>query len=205
MKLLPLPAVLVLAVLVFLPACRSASNARAPEPVDTSAAAARMDDGGCPSTWLAPPAVDPSIALPAGGALLVHALGVGTQNYACKASPDGGTAWALTGPAADLRDCHGAVIGHHFAGDGGAATPEWQTTDGTYVVGHKVAAFSAGSGAASVPSLLLKVTGHGGSGTLGQTAYVQRLDADGGVASRPCQPGDTADVPYTADYYFYGP
>jgi hypothetical protein len=197
---------LLLAVVACLPACRSAGNARAPEPVEASGAEATKDGQRCPSSWLAPPAeVDPSIAVPAdAGGLLLHARGVGTQNYACRTGADGGAGWTLLGPAAELDDCRGALIGHHFASDGGSAYPEWQTTDGTYVVGHKVAALRTDGGTSSVPSLLLQAVAHGGSGALSQTGYVQRLDADGGVASRACNAGDMLEVPYEADYYFYG-
>jgi hypothetical protein len=199
MKRLPL-----LVVLVSLPACRSGSNARAPEPVAAPLAVAPTDGARCTASWLAPPAVNPSIAVPAdGGAVLLHATGVGTQNYACQTTADGGTGWSLLGPAADLSDCRGAIIGHHFASDGGAASPEWQSNDGTFVVGHKVAALAT-DGGTSVPSLLLQAVARGGSGTLSQTAYVQRLDADGGAALGPCNAGDTLEVPYAADYYFYG-
>jgi hypothetical protein len=194
-----------LVILVCLPACRSGGNARAPEPVAAPVAAAPMDGARCTSSWLTPPAVEPSIAVPAdGGAVLLHAAGVGTQNYACQTAADGGTGWALLGPAADLSDCRGAVIGHHFASDGGAAAPEWQSNDGTFVIGHKLAALPTDGGAASVPSLLLQAVARGGSGALSQTAYVQRLDADGGAALGPCNAGDTLQVPYAADYYFYG-
>lgn len=199
----PLLLLLVLVVVACLPACR---KARAPEPVEASDAEAIKDGMRCPSSWLAPPAeVDPSIAVPAdGGGILLHARGVGTQNYACKTGADGGTGWTLLGPAAELDDCKGALIGQHFASDGGSAYPEWQTTDGAYVIGHKVAALRTDGGTSSVPSLLLQAVAHGGSGALSQTAYVQRLDADGGVASRACSAGDTLEVPYAADYYFYG-
>jgi hypothetical protein len=109
-------------------------------------------------------------------------------------------------PSADLSDCNGAVIGHHFASEAGAGYPEWQTTDGTYVVGHKLAAFTPDGGAESVPWLLLQQVSTGGAGTLSQTLYVQRLSTDGGVAPGPgCDAGDTLQVPYGAEYYFYGP
>jgi hypothetical protein len=194
-----------LVLLLCLPACRSAASARAPEPVEAPDAAATTDGARCTSSWLAAPTVNPSIAVPAdGGAVLLHATGAGTQNYACKTTDDGGTGWTLLGPAADLSDCRGAVIGHHFASDGGAAYPEWQTADGAYVVGHKVAARGTDGGTVSVPSLLLQAVARGGAGTLGRTAYVQRLDADGGAAVGPCNAGDTLQVPYAADYYFYG-
>jgi hypothetical protein len=164
-------------------------------------------DGGCPPSWLMPPSVDPSIAVPSdGGGVLAHGAGSGTQNYACDVTLDGGTSWTLTGPTATLDDCTGGVLAHHFASDGGAAFPEWQAPDGTYVVGHKLAAFTPDGGAASVPWLLLQAVTTGGTGTLAQVAYVQRLDTDGGVApAGVCEAGATQDVTYTADYYFYGP
>ena len=162
-------------------------------------------DGGCPAAWLVAPAVDPSIAVPAdGGTVRIHVAGSGTQNYACTTT-DAGTAWTLTGPTATLDDCAGALYGHHFASDGGAAFPEWQATDGTYVVGRKVAAFTPDGGSASVPWLLLQVVGQGGSGELAQSLYVQRLNTDGGVAAGACDAGATETVPYSADYFFYGP
>jgi hypothetical protein len=125
---------------------------------------------------------------------------------------DGGFAWAFVGPEADLLDCNSMLIGHHFASDAGAAAPEWQTLDGTYVVGHKRMAFTPDAGPPAVPWLLLQATAHGGSGTLSQAAYVQRLFTDGGVApSTPCDQTvfdggqGSSKVPYVADYYFYGP
>jgi len=46
----------------------------------------------------------------------------------------------------------------------------------------------------------------GGTGTLGPVAYEKRLDTDGGNApATGCDAGDMVQVPYTADYYFYGP
>ncbi len=172
-------------------------------------------DAGCPSNWTVAPVADPSIAVPVGGSgVLLHAVGVGTQNYACsQVTSDAGTsyAWVFTGPQASLNDCNASLVGHHFASDGGAAAPEWQTLDGTYVIGKKNAAFTPDGGAGSVPWLLLQGVAHGGSGTLAQTAYIQRLNTDGGIApaastcSQSSEVGTTQDVPYTADYYFFGP
>ncbi len=169
---------------------------------------ADASDGGCPGSWTVAPTAPTAIEVPAdGGGVLLHASGAGTQNYACTAGTDGGVSWVFVGPQADLSDCNGNVIGHHFASDGGAAYPEWiTTTDGTYVIGHKLAAYTPDGGAASVPWLLLQAVGHGGNGTLSQVAYIQRLDTDGGVApGTGCDAGDMTQVPYTADYWFYGP
>jgi hypothetical protein len=162
-------------------------------------------DAGCPAAWLAEPTVDTSIAVPAdGGTVMIHVSANGTQNYACTVASDGGTGWTFVGPQATLDDCTGALFGHHFASDGGATFPEWQATDGTYVVGHKKNAYDAG--AESVPWLLLTVVGQGGSGQLAQATYVQRLNTDGGATpTSACDAGATESVGYTADYYFYGP
>jgi hypothetical protein len=216
-----------------LPACSSGSNGETTGPAQdaashdaTSDAAAGQDAGpdsapgdsgadatedvseaGCPAAWLAAPVVDPSITVPPDGGLIVlHAAGSGTQNYTCSTATDGGTSWLLTGPTADLSDCTGALVGHHFASEGGATFPEWQTLDGTYVVGHKLDSFTPDGGAESVAWLLLQGVDHGGSGALSEVAYVQRLYTDGGVApGATCDAGDTVQVPYAASYYFYGP
>jgi hypothetical protein len=173
---------------------------------------AAMGDGGCPASWMTAPAVDPSIAVPSdGGSVLLHASATGTQDYTCTQS-DAGFSWAFVGPEAELHDCNAAVIGHHFASDAGPSAPEWQTTDGTYVVGKRAAPpFVPDGGAMSVPWLLLQATAHGGTAALSRAGYIQRLNTDGGVA-----PSTTCDqtvaggaqgsqkVPYSADYYFFG-
>jgi hypothetical protein len=181
---------------------------------DSAATDASTSDAACPSSWFVAPAVDPTIAVPDGGGMvLLHAAGAGTQNYTCNESTvDGGATytWTFVGPEADLSDCNATLIGHHFASDAGANAPEWQTTDGTYVIGSKLAAFTPDGGASSVPWLLLQGVGHGGSGTLSSAHYIQRVQTDGGVApaATSCNAdagGTTMKVPYTASYYFFGP
>jgi hypothetical protein len=167
--------------------------------------------GVCPPEWLQAPGVEPAIAVPDGGsAALVRVAAAGTQNYACsRAAGDAGAtfAWTLVGPEAALSDCHGVVVGQHFPSDAGASGPEWQLRDGSYVVGHKVAASPAGPG--SVPWLLLSADGHGGGGLLAGARFVQRVATHGGAApSAGCDEGRAGalqKVPYTADYYFFGP
>ncbi len=165
--------------------------------------------GACPDAWLQAPVVDESIAVPAGnGHVVFHAAAKGSQNYACgPVTTDGGSsyAWSLTGPEATLDDCHAATMGRHFASDAGG--PEWQTLDGAYVVGRKIAASKVDSRA--VPWLLLSVDAHGGAGTLTGARYVQRVRTVGGVApATRCdasRAGTTEKVPYAADYFFYAP
>jgi hypothetical protein len=172
------------------------------------------DASTCPLSWTAFPDAGEatSVLTPDGGlpaSVILHAAGVGTQDYVCKATTgDAGTtyAWALTGPDANLEDCNQAVIGHHFASEAGAAAPEWQTTDQSFVIGKKVTAYDAS--AASVPWLLLQETSNGGTGTIAKTLYVQRLFTSGGWPTATCDGnnvGGTTTAAYTADYYFYGP
>jgi len=166
-------------------------------------------DAGCPASWMQVP--DAGMLLPDGGlpALILHAAASGTQNYTCEAqSSDAGTTygWVFMGPEANLDDCAQTLIGHHFASEAGAAAPEWQTLDTSYVIGKKLLAYTDDAG--SVPWLLLQKTSTGGTGTISQTQYIQRLYTAGGVPTTTCD-GNNLDagtqVPYTADYYFYGP
>ena len=163
-------------------------------------------DGGCPAAWLALPDLgDASLEVPDGGGVILHAAGSGTQNYTCEAT-DAGYVWTFVGPQANLDDCNGTLIGHHFASEAGAAAPEWETLDNSYVIAKKQSAYTAN--ATSVPWLLLQETSNGGTGIISHTLYVQRLYTDGGDA--PTSTCDDASVgtmmnePYTADYYFYG-
>jgi hypothetical protein len=98
-------------------------------------------------------------------------------------------------------------MGQHFASDAGATAPEWQGTNGDFVIGHKVVAYAPDKTA--VPWLLLAADKSGGTGPLASTKYVQRVSTTGGVApSAPCDAntaGITQKVPYSADYYFFGP
>jgi hypothetical protein len=174
--------------------------------VDTNA------DAGCPTSWTVTPVVDGTLAVPAdGGGVLLHAQGVGTQNYQCKStSADGGVtyAWTFVGPQADLNDCHGTKIGTHFASAAGATAPEWQQLDGTAVIGSKLAAETPDGGSAAIPWLLLQATSTTGTGTLSKTKFVQRLHTTNGLApTAGCDAttvNTTQNVSYTADYYFYG-
>jgi hypothetical protein len=147
-----------------------------------------------------------------GGTVVLHATAAGTQDYECKAISVGGStyAWTFLGPEADLSDCNDVAIGKHFASDAGA--PEWKATDGTYVIGQKVSAYTPVGPAGSLPSLLLKALATGGSdgGSLRLTQYIERLHSDGGSAPPAASCGSasrdvTQKVPYTADYYFLAP
>ncbi len=165
-----------------------------------------LDMLGCPSAWTVAPSVDPSIAVPdGGGVVLLHASATGTQNYACMLV-SGSYVWVFQGPNANLADCNAQNIGKHFASDNGAAYPEWATTaDSSYVVATKLASNSP-SGA--IPWLLYQSTSTAGGGPLSKTTYVQRVNTTGGLPpNTTCDSsavGTSQQVTFTADFYFFG-
>jgi uncharacterized protein DUF3455 len=129
--------------------------------------------------------------------LVGHAVGV--QIYTCN-----GTSWGSSTPRADLYDDHGKVIVTHFGG------PSWQAKDGSKVVAARAGGVSVDPTA--IPWLVLRVTsrsvGPDGGDRLYATTFIQRVATTGGLppAAADCNAasaGTVAEVPYTADYYFW--
>jgi hypothetical protein len=89
--------------------------------------------------------------------------------------------------------------------------PSWQARGGSTVVGARVDGVTVSPSA--VPWLLLRATsttpGPDGGDRLTDTTYIQRVNTTGGLApASGCDAtsvGATANVPYTADYYFDRP
>jgi hypothetical protein len=135
-----------------------------------------------------------SLQAPEGNVLKFHAYATGVQIYKWN-----GTAWAFVAPNATLyADAgHHSVVGTHYTG------PTWESNSGSNVVGRRIAACTPETTA--IPWLLLKAVSSDGPGVFDGVTYVQRLSTVGGTA--PIEPGtftgQEADVPYTAEYYFY--
>ena len=149
------------------------------------------------------PDVPDKIKAPAGEQVVLKAQAAGSQIYVCQQGADGKFGWSLKAPEAELRDEHGQVIGHHFAG------PSWKHRDGSQVTGKAVARVDSPD-AASIPWLLLTVTGHSGNGVLSGVTSIQRIHTKGGQppAAADCDASkQNAEVKinYTADYYFLAP
>jgi hypothetical protein len=128
---------------------------------------------------------------------------VGAQVYACGAGPAGGEpayAWTLKKPDATLSGDDGHAAGTHGAG------PSWTSTDGSSVVGKKLAQADAPAGDA-IPWLLVGAVSTTGAGVFSGVTYIQRVATSGGKApGSGCGP-DTVNaetrVPYAAEYYFF--
>jgi hypothetical protein len=140
------------------------------------------------------PDVPTVLEVPDGNKVHFHAYAVGVQIYTWSAAT---SKWVFKAPQAVLYDSDGNVVGIHFAG------PTWESNSGSEVVGHRIAAATVDPTA--IPWLLLSAASTSGNGIFADTTYVQRVDTAGGLA--PSTPGTTdgqeADVPYTAQYFFY--
>ena len=153
---------------------------------------------------------------------------VGTQNYVCKPTANGGFAFALFTPQATLfTDANKEIIVHFFSPNPDEANTDpnvvanfairatWQDSADMSTVWAKLDQSSTDApfvAEGAVAWLLLDVVGtrEGPTGgkTLTPAVRVQRLNTSGGLApktgcSSPADVGKQAFVPYTADYFFY--
>jgi hypothetical protein len=156
-----------------------------------------------PPPTLAPPTVPDALAVPVGAKVAAHFHARGDQVYVCGAGPAGGAAgyaWTLKRPDATLTGDDGRPVGTHGAG------PTWTSTDGSAVVGKKLAQSDAPD-ATAVPWLLLGAVSTTGAGVFSDVTFIQRVATSGGNAPASGCGADNVDaethVPYTADYYFY--
>ena len=136
-------------------------------------------------------------------ALKMVVAATGVQIYECR--PSGRSAdfeWAFVAPEAQLVDARGDLVGRHGAG------PHWQATDGSRIVGTVKSRSEAPAGD-TIPWLLLTTRSTGPDGLFSSVVSVQRVNTVGGaVPATPCTQataGQTARVPYTADYRMFVP
>ena len=147
-----------------------------------------------------------ALAPPSGMRKLFEFSAAGVQIYVCKpqdpARNERGLAWVFDAPDAVLFDAHGKQAGTHFKG------PSWKLNDGSPVTGE-VSAKQPSPKPGSIPWLLLKLKAHQGAGALDPAHYVRRVGTDGGTAPAggcdAAHNGETARVPYSATYQFFGP
>jgi Protein of unknown function (DUF3455) len=148
------------------------------------------------------PAVPGEIQVPAGNKVFLVGHAVGVQIYSCNASA-GGFGWGFVAPRANLYNDNGKLIITHFAG------PTWQAKDGSTVVGRAEASVTVDASAIPWVRLAAASTAAGPDGDrLVHTTYIQRIATAGGLAPPAAEctaatAGTVAEVPYTADYYFW--
>jgi hypothetical protein len=145
------------------------------------------------------PSVPASIEVPDGNKVFLVGHAVGVQIYSCN-----GVVWGFVAPRADLYNDKGKLIITHFGG------PTWQARDGSRVVG-RLDAPPVTVDSTAIPWLRLAAasTAAGPDGDrLVATTYIQRTATTGGLAPPAAEcnaaaAGTVAEVPYTADYYFW--
>lgn len=146
------------------------------------------------------PPVPAVLAVPEGHRFAFELDAIGVQIYQCQATAAGSHAWVFQAPEADLLR-RKRIAGHHYAG------PTWEATDGSTVVGARLASYAAD--ASAIPWLLLQATSNSDKGRMSDVSFIQRLDTVGGLApAAGCDAehvGELADVEYTATYRFYEP
>ncbi|HSQ20435.1 MAG TPA: DUF3455 domain-containing protein [Blastocatellia bacterium] len=132
--------------------------------------------------------------VPAGNKVAFHVYARGVQIYRWD-----GTTWVFVAPVATLfADAnYAAQVGIHYAG------PTWESNSGSKVLATRVAGCTPDPTA--IPWLRLQSVSTNGPGVFNSVTFIQRVNTKGGVA--PAVPGasigEAAEVPYTAEYYFY--
>jgi hypothetical protein len=140
---------------------------------------------------------------PPGEALLFSSHARGVQIYECRNGQ-----WAFHAPRAQLFDPEAYMqTGVHYGGVDRGLTPGpwWESaSDGSRIrAGNPQSAPSPNPD--SIPLLRLEVLERYGTGAFSQVNHVYRLNTVGGVGpAGECAAGAMRQVPYTADYYFYG-
>jgi hypothetical protein len=145
-----------------------------------------------------PPKVPAEIQPEAGNVPFEVGHAIGVQVYQC----NGAGTWAFVEPKAILLTNRLTVI-HHFAG------PTWQHQDGSSTQGTLVKPATVDP--KSIPWLLLsgknQTAGKFGN-RLTPTTFIQRVNTRGGLAPAAslctaAKAGTKAEIPYTADYFFW--
>jgi hypothetical protein len=157
---------------------------------------------------LPPPKIQPNqaaIQAPPGNVAYLVGHATGTQNYQCSANADNTLTWKLVEPVAELVTDNGQLIEH-------SKGPTWTfKPDGSGVIRDldQQVVNVASPDPAAIPWLLVPVepapgATNGKGDLLTGTTFIQRVNTTGGLApTRACTAGETENVDYTADYYFY--
>lgn len=139
-----------------------------------------------------------SIRIDEGHKLAFHTYARGVQIYRWNAVTN---MWDFVAPVAGLfaeEGYHGEV-GSHYVG------PTWESKSGSKVEGRRVLGTGCTPNPDAIAWLKLSKFRTEGKGIFSSITFIQRVNTSGGLA--PALPGlfhgETKEVPYTAEYYFY--
>ena len=134
------------------------------------------------------------VRVPVGNKLHSRVYADGVQIYRWD-----GISWVFVEPAATLfaNANYDGKVGRHYVG------PTWESNSGSKVVGARL--YGCQPDSSAIPWLLLEAVSTSGPGIYSSVTYIQRLNTKGGLP--PAGPGsfvgETVQIPYTAEYYFY--
>lgn len=142
------------------------------------------------------PAQCGSIDVENGNKVSFHVYAIGVQVYRWN-----GASWVFVEPIATLyaEENYFGEVGIHYAG------PKWESKSGSKVAGVRVPGTGCTPDSSAIPWILLSATTKSGPGIFGSTTFIQRVNTTGGIAPTTAgsQINELAEVPYTAEYYFY--
>ena len=139
-----------------------------------------------------------SIRVDEGHKLAFHAYARGVQVYKWNLVTQ---KWDLLAPVATLyaEDSYFGEVGTHYVG------PTWESKSGSKVEGRRVLGTGCTPDPTAIAWLLLSKFRTEGNGIFSKITFIQRVNTTGGLA--PLEPGlvdgETKEIPYTAEYYFY--
>ena len=155
-----------------------------------STPSAHADDNRAPDLS----ALCSDLQAPAGNKVISHVYARGVQIYRWD-----GSSWVFVAPVATLfadANYHGQV-GIHYRG------PTWEDNGGSIVKASN--ALPCIADASAIPWLRLQAVFTSGPGIFSSVTWVQRVNTTGGL--KPSAPGsiegESIEIPYTAEYYFY--
>jgi Protein of unknown function (DUF3455) len=142
------------------------------------------------------PAICSSIQVEEGHKLSFHVYARGVQIYKWN-----GTSWVFDSPVANLFAEPGffGEVGTHYVG------PKWESKSGSKVKAARVLGTGCKPDPNAIEWLLLYKVESSGPGIFEPVTFIQRTNTTGGIAptTSGTTVGETAEVPYTAQYYFY--
>ena len=139
-----------------------------------------------------------SIRVDAGHKLSFHTYARGVQIYKWNVATQ---MWDFVAPMAGLyaEEKFFGEVGSHYVG------PKWESKSGSKVEARRVQGTGCTPDPSAIAWLLLSKHSTEGSGIFSSVTFIQRVNTTGGLA--PALPGsfhgETKEIPYTAEYYFY--
>ena len=139
-----------------------------------------------------------SIRVDEGHKLAFHVYARGVQVYKWNLVTQ---KWDLLAPVASLyaEENYFGEVGTHYVG------PTWESKSGSKVEGRRVLGTGCQPDPTAVAWLLLSKFRTEGNGIFSNVTFIQRVNTTGGLppTESGLVDGETKEIPYTAEYYFY--